>query len=60
MQISYFNNVSKNMSNINLLKLMTRVYMPLLNTPDVPCHNHLLHDAYIFPICLVAIGIYKQ
>lgn len=45
MQISYFNNVSKNMSNINLLKFMTRVYMPLLNTPDVPCHNHLLHDA---------------
>lgn len=48
------------MSNINPLRFMTGVYMPLLNTPDVPCHSHLLHDTYIFPICLVAIGIYKQ
>lgn len=45
MQISDFNNVSKNMSNINPLRFMTGVYMPLLNTPDVSCNNHLLHDA---------------
>jgi len=45
MQISDFNNVSKNVSNINPLRFMTVVYMPLLNVPDVSCHNHLLHDA---------------
>jgi hypothetical protein len=39
---------------------MTVVYVPLLNTPDVSCHNHLLHDAQIFPICVVDIGTYKQ